>query len=43
MNKYELAVVLEPTDEDVKGFKEFAVRYKNGLPIEKAAVEYLKY
>ena len=34
---------LEPTDEDVKGFNEFAVRYKNGLPIEKAAVEYLKY
>ena len=33
----------EPTDEDVKGFNEFAVRYKNGLPIEKAAVEYLKY
>ena len=34
---------LEPADEDVKGFNEFAVRYKNGLPIEKAAVEYLKY
>ena len=34
---------LEPTDKDVKGFNEFAVRYKNGLPIEKAAVEYLKY
>ncbi len=30
---------LEPDKSDTDGFNEFAKRYKNGLPIEKAAVE----
>ena len=33
---------LEPSDDDVKGFNAYAERYKNGLAIEKAAVENLK-
>lgn len=36
------AYTLEPDPEDVRGFNEFAERYKNGLPIERAAVDYLK-
>ena len=33
----------KPDPADVKGFDEFISRYKEGLPIEKAAVEFLKY
>lgn len=33
---------LEPKADDVKGFNEFAKRYADGLPIEKAAVENMK-
>lgn len=36
------AYTLEPQPDEVKGFDEFSVRYKNGLPIERAAVEFLK-
>ena len=32
----------KPDPADVKGFDEFICRYKEGLPIEKAAVEFLK-
>ena len=32
----------KPDAVDVKGFDEFINRYKEGLPIEKAAVESLK-
>lgn len=32
----------KPDPADVKGFDEFISRYKEGLPIEKAAVEFLK-
>ena len=31
-----------PSPEDVKGFEAFAKRYAQGLPIEKAAVDFLK-
>lgn len=33
---------LDPDPKDVEGFEEFMKRYKNGLAIEQAAVEYLK-
>ncbi len=33
---------IEPTKEDVEGFEIFMERYKEGLPIERAAVDYLK-
>lgn len=33
---------LEPDTDDVKGFDEFAKRYRDGLPIEAAAIENLK-
>lgn len=33
---------LEPDPSDVKGFNEFTQRYRNGLPIERSAVENLK-
>ncbi len=33
---------MEPNPDDVKGFDEFAARYKAGLPIERAAVDNLK-
>ena len=36
------AYTLEPDPEDVRGFNEFAERYKKGLPIERAAIDYLK-
>ena len=32
---------MQPDPADVKGFDEFAARYKKGLPIERAAVENL--
>lgn len=32
---------LKPIIEDVQGFDKFMERYKNGLPIERAAVDYL--
>ena len=35
-------VEIAPDAEDVKGFDEFIERYKAGLPIERAAVEFLK-
>lgn len=38
----EEGVTLEPAPADVKGFDAFMERYANGLPIERAAVEYLK-
>lgn len=38
----EEGVTLEPAPADVKGFDAFMERYVNGLPIERAAVEYLK-
>lgn len=31
-----------PDSEDVNGFEKFIERYKNGLPIEQAAIDYLK-
>ena len=34
--------MMYPDPKDVEGFNEFLVRYKNGIPIERAAVEYLK-
>ena len=33
---------MQPDPADVKGFDEFAARYKAGLPIERAAVEALR-
>ena len=36
------AYTIEPDPEDVRGFNEFAERYKKGLPIERAAIDYLK-
>ncbi len=35
------AETIAPDDADVKGFDEFIIRYKAGLPIERAAVECL--
>jgi sugar (pentulose or hexulose) kinase len=35
------AVEMAPDADDVKGFDEFIQRYKEGLPIERAAVEHL--
>lgn len=35
-------VEMSPDESDVKGFDEFIVRYKAGLPIERAAVENLQ-
>lgn len=32
---------MEPAEEDAAGFERFMERYRKGLPIEKAAVEYL--
>lgn len=37
----EAATTMEPDPEDVKGFEIFIERYKKGLPIERAAVDYL--
>lgn len=34
-------VIVEPTPEEIEGFNTFMIRYKEGLGIEKAAVEYL--
>ncbi len=34
-------ISMEPDPADVKGFDAFIERYKAGLPIEHAAVEYL--
>lgn len=36
------AVVMEPDEEDMKGYDEFIVNYKNGLAVERAAVDSLK-
>ena len=33
---------VQPDERDVQGFDEFMVRYKDGLAIERAAVEHLK-
>ena len=33
---------MNPDSEDVEGFDTFIKRYKNGLPIERAAVDYLR-
>ena len=33
---------VEPTEEDIAGFNAFLARYKQGLPVEKAAVAHLK-
>jgi len=33
---------LEPDQKDVEGFNEFMKRYTKGLPIERAAVDYLR-
>ena len=33
---------VEPDEKDVKGFDQFMERYKEGLAIERAAVEHLK-
>ncbi len=33
---------VEPTEEDIAGFNTFLTRYKQGLPVEKAAVAHLK-
>ena len=33
--------VIKPDQEDVKGFEKFMQRYKDGLAIERAAVENL--
>ena len=33
---------VQPDERDVRGFDEFMVRYKEGLAIERAAVEHLK-
>lgn len=37
----EKGTVMEPKEEDERGFAEFMKRYEKGLPIERAAVEYL--
>jgi len=34
--------MMYPDPKDVEGFNEFLIRYKNGIPIERAAAEYLK-
>ena len=34
-------VEVQPAEKDVKGFDEFMVRYKEGLAIERAAVDHL--
>lgn len=36
------SVTLEPDAEDVRGFRDFMVRYKKGIAIEKAAADYMK-
>ena len=36
------SVTVEPDAKDVAGFDEFMVRYTKGLPIERAAVDFLK-
>ncbi|MDQ0231674.1 xylulokinase [Metabacillus malikii] len=33
---------MSPDPKDVEGFEQFMERYKNGLPIERAAIDYLK-
>lgn len=33
---------IEATLSDVKGFEQFMTQYQEGIPIEKAAVEFLK-
>ena len=33
---------MNPDSADVEGFDTFIKRYKNGLPIERAAVDYLR-
>lgn len=38
----ERGAIIEPDQEDVRGFDTFLSRYQKGLPIEKAAVEALK-
>ena len=38
----EEGVEVQPDEKDVKGFDEFMVRYKEGLAIERAAVDHLK-
>lgn len=35
------SILMEPEEAGVKEFENFMIRYKNGLPIEKAAVENL--
>ena len=35
-------IEVQPDEKDVKGFDEFMVRYKEGLAIERAAVDHLK-
>lgn len=40
--KGDQGILIEPDEADVKGFDAFIARYKEGLPIEKAAVECLK-
>ena len=35
------STVVEPVPEDVEGFNTFLERYKTGLPIEQAAIDYL--
>ncbi|HBR29819.1 MAG TPA: hypothetical protein DD789_10340 [Firmicutes bacterium] len=32
--------LIEPKEEDIEGFNKFLQRYKDGLNIEKAAIEY---
>jgi sugar (pentulose or hexulose) kinase len=36
------STTIEPDASDVEGFEAFMVRYKKGLPIERAAIDYLK-
>ena len=38
----EKGVRLEPVKEDVEGFEAFMKRYTQGLPIERAAIEFIK-
>ena len=33
--------VMEPNENDVSGFNEYLKRFRAGLPVEKAAAEYL--
>lgn len=35
-------VVVHPTEENLKGYESFIRRYEDGLPIEQAAIDYLK-